>query len=130
MFDLNVSGQIPLQTVTTAGDTQILGTVYPGVAYDPVSDRVVAWDGGATVYTLNMDTLVWTRRDPAAGNTVIPTDSQGNGTYGRFRYVPSRNAFVVVNSIDEDVYVYKLSAGGGAPADSLAPSVPTALRAR
>jgi hypothetical protein len=27
--------------------------------YDPVSDRFVAWGGGAEVYTLDLDTLTW-----------------------------------------------------------------------
>jgi hypothetical protein len=52
------------------------------------------------------------------------------GTYGRFQYVPSKNAFVVVSSIDQDVYIRKLSAGSGAPSDSIPPSVPASFRPR
>lgn len=130
MFDLNLSGTIPLQHLSTTGATGIVGTKFPGVVYDPVSDRIVAWNGGASVYTLNLDTLVWTRVDPAPSNTVTPTAGAAQGTYGRFQYSPSRNAFVAVNDIDQDVYVYKLSSGGGAPPDTIPPSPPTSLRPR
>ena len=34
--------------------------------------------------------------------------ANGNGTYGRFRYVPSLNVFVVVSGVDENVFVYRL----------------------
>jgi hypothetical protein len=33
--------------------------------------------------------------------------------YGRWRYVPSVNAFITVTSVDADVYFYKLSSGTG-----------------
>jgi outer membrane protein assembly factor BamB len=93
-----------------------------------VSDRIVAWNGGGDVYTLNMDTMVWTRH--VASGTVIPTSQSGTGTYGRFQYIPSKNVFLGVNSIDENVYFYKLSAGGGSPADSIPPAAPGSLRPR
>ena len=37
----------------------------------------------------------------------------GNGTFGRWRYVPSVNAFVLVTGIDVNVHFYKLTAGLG-----------------
>ena len=30
------------------------------------------------------------------------------GTYGRWRYVPSKNVFIVVTSVDKNVFVYRL----------------------
>jgi hypothetical protein len=116
--------------IQTTGDTQILTHRYPGLEYDPVSDRIVAWAGGADVYTLNLDTRQWTRRPPAPSNTVVPPVAASAGTYGRFRYISSKNAFVVVNGINQNVYFYKLAAGGGAPSDTLAPSAPSTLRTR
>lgn len=130
MYDLNATGTIPRQNLTTTGATAMVGAKFPGVAYDPVSDRIVAWAGGGTLYLLNMDTLVWTRNDPAPSNTVIPPAQAEMGTYGRFQYIPSKNAFVVVSSIDQDVYIRKLSAGSGSPSDSIPPSVPASFRPR
>jgi hypothetical protein len=46
---------------------------------------------------------------PAPTNTITPTAPNQNGTYGRFRYVPSKNVFIVVNSVDENVYFYKFT---------------------
>jgi len=54
---------------------------------------------------------VWTKVTPAVGNTVTPTGSAANGTYGRFRYVPSKDVFILVNSVDENVFVYRLNSG-------------------
>lgn len=130
VFDLNTSGTILAQPLATTGATNLVGSVYPGVAYDPVSDRVIVWDGGATVYSLNMDTRVWSRLDPAPSNQVTPTYPVDSGVYGRFRYIPSKNAFIGVNRIDENVFIYKLSSGAGAPPDSIAPTLSNDLRPR
>jgi hypothetical protein len=74
-----------------------------------VTKQFVAWNGGDAVYTLNLDTRVWTKHPSAPTNTVIPGPQAVAGTYGRWRYVPSKNLFILANTIDEDVYFYKLS---------------------
>ena len=117
VWDLGQPATDPVRLQTT-GATAIEQAGNPGVAYDPVSDRIVAWSGGAEVYTLNLDTSAWEVHPPAATNTVIPTAAATNGTYGRFRYVASRNVFIVVNAIDESVYFYKLSPGSGVIPDA------------
>jgi hypothetical protein len=128
-YDIAASGTITRQTLSTTGATGIIGGRYPGLAYDPVSDRIVAWSGGSDVYTLNMDTLAWTRHTTTG--TVTPTGAASAGTYGRFRYVPSKNVFVIVNGIDENVYVYRHSSGGGStPSDTTSPAAITDLRPR
>lgn len=129
-WNIDAPGTLLRTNLATTGDKAMQTAQNPGVAYDPVSDRLVAWSGGADVYTLNLDTLVWTRIPPAATNTIIPTPADIRGTYGRFRYIPSKNAFIVVSSTDEDVYIYKLSSGGGAPADSISPGKIIDLRPR
>lgn len=120
-WNITGSGQVSRTALSTTGATEIAGKQAPGLVYDPISDRMVAWSGGADVYTLNLDTLTWTRHAPAATNTVVPSAAAGNGTYGRFRYMPAYNAFIVVNSVSDDVYIYKLTAGAGQP---LPPSAP------
>jgi hypothetical protein len=131
--DLN-SPSLSVADIRTTGATEIVGRFNPGLAYDPVTDRIVAWYGGAAVYSLNMDTYVWSRHQPAASNTVIPAPvSTSGGVYGRFRYIPSRNAFIAVsdgNSAEHSVYLYKLSPGEGVPSDKLPPSTPARLQVR
>lgn len=101
----------------------------PGFDYDPVSKRLVAWCGGTAVYSLDVSNWTWSQHDPAPSNSVSPSSPTPNGTFGRFRYVPSKNLFVVVTHIAENVFAYKLSPGAGV-ADTTAPAVPTDLRAR
>jgi len=91
-----------------SGDTGIESAHAPGLAYDPVMDKVVAWNGGGDVYTLDLDSWRWTRHAPAAGSEVPGTPAK-HGTFGRFRYVPSKKAFILVNGMDRDVFFYRLS---------------------
>jgi len=100
------------QLVTT-GANEIEKSDGIGLEYDLVSDRFVGWNGSEQLYTLNMDTATWARHAAAATNLVIPSSPEKNGTWGRFRYIPSKNAFVVVNRIDGNVFFYKLSPGSG-----------------
>ena len=114
-WDLTKPGLIPMVPLTTTGATEILqtsGEGAEGFVYDPVSEQFVAWHGGADVYTLDLEANVWTRHRPAATNTVIPPGPAMHGTKGRFRYIPRYNAFIVVSSINQNVYLYRLRAGG------------------
>lgn len=127
MWSLTPSGTVAYQELSTTGDTAMVSENNPGLEYDPVTDRIVAWDGGANVYLLNMDTRVWTKVSPASSNTVIPTAANNNGTFGRWRYIPSKNAFIEVSDVNQNVYIYKLSSGSGSvppPAPSPTPPPP------
>jgi len=77
----------------------------PGVAYDTVNDRIVAWHGGSNVYTLNMDTGAWTQVAVNAGPTAAAPQQ---GTFGRWGYVPQYGVFVLVNDIDQNAWVFRL----------------------
>ena len=77
--------------------------------YDSASGKIVAWNGGSEVYSLDLKGMRWIRHLAASSNKVTPTDPQSNGTYGRFRYVPSMDVFVLVNAIDKNVYVYRFA---------------------
>lgn len=92
----------------TGGDVDIESVDYPGLAWDPVSERIIGWLDGGDVHVLDTDTWIWTRIAPAPTNTVIPTPRNFNGTNGRWRYVPSRDAFVLVNRVEDNVFFYKL----------------------
>lgn len=106
------------QPWTTTGGDAVIAKGNVGLDYDPVSDRIVAWRGGAPCL-LNPETKVWT-----AGNATGAPGEGSNGIYGRWRYVPSVNAFVVVTSIDDNVYFYKASSGTGTPAPAPGPTPP------
>jgi len=99
-FDLRAASPKPQVWKTTGGDAFIAKRV--GLDYDPVADRLVGWAGGP-VYSLDPDTGVWTAHD--APGAPKPTDS---GIYGRWRYVPGLDAFVLVTDVDEHVHFYKL----------------------
>ena len=112
--------------LTTTGDLTAQQSNAIGLDYDPVTDQFVAWNGGSVVYTLkaptNWKTGTWTWKAVSAGSGSASPTRNGNGTYGRFRYVPALNAFIVVNSVTGPTYMYKLSAGGGGPATGTPPT--------
>lgn len=89
----------------STGGEAVINASAPGLAYVPVGDQLVAWLGGAEVYTLNLDTWQWTSQTLGGE---APGAAASNGTFGRFQYSPRYNAFVVVSSADEDAYVLKL----------------------
>jgi len=144
VWDISREGYTPFHFLITRGATEILETENPGFAYDPVSDKFIAWSGTtqdmvandnrldpepyinpADIYVLDMDTAMWIKVSPLPSNTVIPTPATSQGTYGRFRYVPSKNVFVLVNSVDENVFVYRLTD----KATKTVPNAPGALSA-
>jgi hypothetical protein len=134
-WDIGASGSLTARVLNTTGATEIISSGNfadgrpPGFVYDPVTDTFVAWNGGANVYTLNMDSLKWTKVTPASTNTVVPTAGDANGTFGRFRYSPKKNIFVVVSNVDQNVYLYKLAPGGGS-SDTTPPGAPRSLVVR
>ena len=91
---------------TTNAPSLVTSQQSPGVAYDPVADRVVAWHGGTNVYALNMDTGAWTQ---AATNTGPTAAAPSQGTFGRFEYIPQYKVFALINSIDQNAWVFRLA---------------------
>jgi hypothetical protein len=105
VFDLANPDQ-PGVHVNTSGPTGAESSNNPGVAFDPKTGKLVCWAGGSTVYMLDPGTYAWTSRTTTGVNT-SPPSAAGHGTYGRWRYVPTLNVFVVVNSVDANVFVYR-----------------------
>jgi hypothetical protein len=79
-----------------------------GWAYDPQSDRLVAWNGGNTVHLLDPDTAACTTQSFVGGPT-----APDQGTYGRFAYSPREDAYVSCNDIDENCRILRLRSGDG-----------------
>lgn len=116
VFDLK-NPNTPAVSVNIGGDSSVpMNEGAAGFEWDPTSQSFITWAGGTSVYRLTppsgdwrTGTWQWTRVPAAATNTVTPTSPNSRGTYGRWRYVPSVNAFVVVNRTNENVYFYKLN---------------------
>jgi hypothetical protein len=122
-----------LVKVTTVGDRAMEFAKAPGFEWDPIVRKFVGWAGGTEVYTLTppsgdwrTGTWLWSKVPAAPTNVVSPTAPNGNGTYSRWRYVPSVNAYIVANRVDEPVYLYKLSSA----APLAMPSAPGNLAAQ
>jgi hypothetical protein len=108
-YDMTQAGNWELTFVPTTGDTAPNSGNSPGLAYDPTTQRVIAWIGGTDVYSLNTTTRVWKKLPAAASNMADPGLPTHTGTNGRFRYIPSKNLFIVVNSVTSNVFLYKLA---------------------
>ncbi len=104
VIDLNTNTMSVM--ATSNAPALVTGKQSPGVAYDPVADRIVAWQGGGNVYALNMDTGVWTQ---VATNTGPAAPSQDQGTFGRWGYIPQYGVFALVNDIDQNAWVFRLA---------------------
>lgn len=108
-WDLNGSFPVDFHSVTTSGPQTIVNGYAPGVQWDPVAQRIVGWNSGDSVFTYNPTDSTWTGI-AAAGGTAHPSTPQSSGTYGRFRYMPSKNAYILTNASTDSVYYYKLTA--------------------
>ena len=110
MYDIGTSNFI-FETVNAGGDTGFLGVEAPGLAYDPMLEKVVAWAGGDTVYVLDLDTNppTWTAESFPVQPPLATEAPQAHiqGTYGRFEYVPALKAFVLYNATDKNGYLFR-----------------------
>jgi len=102
-------------TQTTPTMTEIDGSItgcsalvnadYPGLAYDPVQNKIIGWIGGPKVIVF----------DPAKSNCTTqiyntgPGSPQTNGTLGRFRYFPALGVFALVNDFSQNAWVLRMT---------------------
>jgi hypothetical protein len=104
VIDLATNQMTSLATTNTPALATSLQS--PGVAYDPVADRIVAWHGGSEVWALDMDTAEWTQ---VANNAGPAAPAPVQGTFGRWGYVPQYRVFALVNDIDQNAWVFRLA---------------------
>jgi hypothetical protein len=95
-----------MTTMATTNTPSLVNANSPGLAYDPVADRIVAWSGGSNVYALNMDTGAWTQVATNAGPTAA---APPQGTFGRWGYIPQYRVFALINSVDQNAWVFRLA---------------------
>jgi len=105
-YDIRGGGAPLRQVWRSSGGDALIAKPNPGFEYDASADRLVGWAGGS-VYSLNPETKVWEVFD--APGSPKPTTY---GIFGRWRYVPALDVYVVVTGIDENVHFYKLPARG------------------
>ena len=109
IWKMNARDFVKAKSIKTTGDSGILNTKSPGFAYDPVMKKFVAWSGGPDIYILDIAKKHWTKKLLAKTNKVDPGLPAIRGTFSRFRYVPSKNVYIVYNDIDANVFVYRLT---------------------
>lgn len=87
---------------------------YPGLAYDPVQKKIVAWIGGSSVILFDSTALTCTTVSTYTGG---PGAAQANGTSGRWRYFPALGVFALVNASNQNAWVLRMTAtsGGSGP---------------
>ena len=118
-YDLNTLVPLVRIRAPTTGDRGIeRQETAAGLAYDPHNRVIVAWAGNREVWTLDTKTFVWRRHDNPAGPAPMNWDARrkgrlSHGIYGRWRYIPSRNLFIGVNSTTTNVWLYRMPRFGG-----------------
>ena len=126
LISLDGNPNYNLTPLSTSNGQSIEGTQAPGVAFDPTTNNIIAWDGSkrnsnlSTVWSLNPETGQWTLK--ASTGTSMVTNPSSTGTYGRWQYVPQLNKFVGVADVDQNAWLYQIS-GTGNPTDTSPPSV-------
>jgi hypothetical protein len=112
VYDISPGSWHWRRTLKTTEGESIVNSGYPGLAYDPVSDRIVAWNGGDTVYSLNLDAGVWTAITFPGG----PGKAPAAGTFKRWSYSTASGVFILVNSMDGNAYAFRpVPAGADRP---------------
>lgn len=122
-YDLDSSRPLQRMRLKTSGDTEIEKSHAPGFAYNTKADCFVAWSGtttdnvanglGDVVFVLDPESLVWTRIK-FTGMFALPRFAKGeypgksHGTFGRWRYIPSKDLFIGVNNVSDNIYFYRL----------------------
>jgi hypothetical protein len=76
----------------------------PGIAYDPVGQRVILWAGGDSVLAYDPSLHACTTLTFTGG----PGAQASAGTFERFAYMPSLGGFLLVNGMDQNAYFLRV----------------------
>ena len=115
----DTSDAVTITTTGTPPDWATLSIVAnpsrTGAVYDYDNDRYLVWHGGSSIFVLTPPaigqnpltaTWTWSKIDAVSGTPSSPTP---NGTYGRFWYSPSLGCIGVVNSVTEQMWIFRLT---------------------
>src|SRR5690606_14273969 len=111
-WDLVTSGESPRMDLVTTGCDSLINSNGPGLEWSTVDRKLIAWTGGSQVITMD-STYTCAEVTPGLGNMVSPDAPQAYGTFGRWRYIPKYNVFIVVKEATGNVYFYRHSAAPG-----------------
>jgi len=100
-----------------SGGVNPINASNPGIAFDSVANDFVGWPNqGNNVYIMTPDTvnqrltcqkLTFPNGPPNSAHTTAGANSS-NGTFGRFRYFPGLDVFVLINDFNIPAYVLRL----------------------
>lgn len=96
---------VTITTTGAAGGKAMESRVGPGLIYDPVGDRYIGWDGGATLYVLDPVTWVWSTMTMTG---FTPGAPNAYGSYGRFAYSPRLRGVMCVSATNQNVWFCRL----------------------
>ena len=106
-FDISAGSDFAMMTWDdeVQGCDALRDAGYPGLAWDPVQQRIVGWAGGNTVYVFDSQAKTCTAVTHPNG----PGDPPEAGTHGRFRYFPEQGVFAVVNDWQQNAFTLRLT---------------------
>jgi len=109
---------ITSQTSGCSGLTNANNNPYPGLAYDPVQKKIVAWIGGSSVILFDSTALTCTTVSTYQNG---PPAASPTGTLNRWRYFPALGIFALVNNWQQNAWVLRMTpvSGGGASAPTI-----------
>lgn len=106
------TGALTVRTLTGDALPSVSFAQLGALDYDDSTDRMIVWTGTGTPYAVNLDTNVVTQL-PGLGTPPGPPSTAG--TFGRFRCLPGRGVCVLLRSVGEDPFVYRVASGGVIP---------------
>jgi hypothetical protein len=103
-------------TANANGCSAVSSVTSPGITYDTDRGHLVMWPNfGNTVYDYDVATMTCTpstyQNGPADSHT-SGTSHTTTGTFGRFRYVPSKHIYILVNDWNLPAMVLCRESGG------------------
>jgi hypothetical protein len=98
----------------TSGCSTLINAGYPGLAYDPVQNKIIGSLGGPNVIVLDPATLTCTTQTYSSGPPALNTSTQ-TGVFGHFRYFPALGVFAAYTDTTQNGWVLRMTpaAGGG-----------------
>lgn len=122
-YDISSGSSFAAQNWTSqlTGCDALAASYYPGLQYDPVLDKIVAWTGtGNTIYLFDADAKTCTAQTFSGG----PPHSASAiaDTFGHFQYFPALNSYVEISLASEDAYILKLPSSATASSTSPSPN--------